>query len=531
MKKTVNREWKHYAFELLLTISSVFAASGIGYLFQYLGFPETNIVIIYLLSVLLTARFTNDFIFGIIGSVMSTFAFNYFFTAPYFTFAVNDPSYLVTFMVMTITSLATSTLTVRVKKSAREAEEREKEAKALYQLTNSLTEANSLNDILVISAKQISETLECDTAILCFDKDGKPEKSFVQCHGSRIVWRDYDEDDNISERLSDTRNSCIMGNEFCEWPIYGREGILGVLRMPKEFGSELPDRLKRLLLAMTESTAMSIDRFRVSEERIIYREESEQERYRGNLLRAISHDLRTPLSGIMGTSEMIMDMSRKGDPRYDLAEGIWNDADWLHSLVENILNLTRLDEGRLVLKKQPEAVEEIIGSALEHISKRAPEYTINVNIPEELLMVPMDAKLIVQVLVNLLDNAIKHTEPDRPITISVEKADDSAVFRVDDEGEGIAETDLPNVFEMFYTSKPNSPDAKSGVGLGLPICDAIIKAHGGNISVSNRKGFGAEVMFTLPLEHSIQYLHTKSGSRSLYTEFILDQELSDTNHA
>jgi two-component system sensor histidine kinase KdpD len=264
--------------------------------------------------------------------------------------------------------------------------------------------------------------------------------------------------------------------------------------------NNLSERAQKLLMAMIESTAMAMDRFRTAEERIHYREESEQERYRGNLLRAISHDLRTPLSGIMGTSEMIMDMSQKADPRYELADGIWKDADWLHSLVENILNLTRLEDGRLALQKQLEAVEEIIGSAIAHVAKRAPEYEINVNIPDELILVPMDAKLIVQVLVNLLDNAIKHTSPKRSISVNVEKNDTFAVFCVSDSGEGIAKDDLPNIFKMFYTSKNNAADAKRGVGLGLPICDAIVKAHGGTISAHNNTDGGAEFKFTLPLE-------------------------------
>lgn len=499
--KRLNRKLKHYALELIFTIFMVFAASGIGYLFRYMGFPETNIVIVYLLGVLMTARFTNDFVFGILGSVMATFAFNYFFTAPYYTFAVYDPSYLVTFIVMTITSIATSTLTARVKRSASEAEKRATETNALYQLTNNLTDAKSIDDISIISARQISEILNCQAAILCFDNEGNPEPIFVQCHGQEILRREYDKNDDVSHRLEGVQSSFITGNEFCEWPIYGREAILGVLCIPKVFAEEMSERSKKLLMAMIESTAMAMDRFRTAEERIRYREESEQEHYRGNLLRAISHDLRTPLSGIMGTSEMIMDMSKKQDPRYALADGIWKDADWLHSLVENILNLTRLDEGRLVLQKQPEAVEEIVGSAVEHIEKRAPEYDINVEIPDEVLIVPMDAKLIVQVLVNLLDNAVKHTPPDKNITVSIEKNEDYAVFRVADEGEGIAESDLPNVFKMFYTSKLNAADAKRGVGLGLPICEAIVNAHGGKISVCNGKNSGAEFTFTLPLEN------------------------------
>ena len=180
-----------------------------------------------------------------------------------------------------------------------------------------------------------------------------------------------------------------------------------------------------------------------------------------------------------------------------MAQGIWDDADWLRSLVENILNLTRLEDGRLVLQKQPEAVEEIIANALEHIAKRAPEREIGVDIPEDLLLVPMDARLIVQVLVNLLDNAIKHTAPEREIRIAVQRDGTDAVFCVADRGDGISPEDLPYIFRTFYTSRHNRADAKRGIGLGLAICDAIVKAHGGTIRAENRTDGGALFRFHL----------------------------------
>jgi two-component system sensor histidine kinase KdpD len=246
-----------------------------------------------------------------------------------------------------------------------------------------------------------------------------------------------------------------------------------------------------------------MDRFRLAEQRIKSREEIVKERYRANLLRAISHDVRTPLAGMIGTAEMLMDMTGKDDPRYELAQVIKKDADWLHSLVENILNLTRLQDGKLVINKQREAVEEIIGVAVSRISVRAPEHEISVNVPDELLLVPMDAKLIEQVIINLLDNAVRHTKPDREIGIAAEICEnaDMIKFTVKDRGTGIRKKDLPNIFQVFYTSYTKHADAKHGIGLGLAICETIVKAHGGSIEAHNRTdGPGAEFTFTLPME-------------------------------
>ncbi len=470
-----------HLYSALLSIVLIAAATAVGTLFRAAGFPETNIVIIYMLAVLLCARFTTGFVYGLAVSVIATAAFNFFFTAPYHSLQVYDPDYLVTFAVMTTVSLLTSALTSRVKKSVLEIALREKETQALYVLTNRLSETESTEEIARVTVESIRDVFQTRAELIWFDDSGISETALMQ-------------------RLEDTDGDCLTDGENCIWPINGRESRLGLLRIPAEAGQQLGKNQKKLLWSMLECAALAVDQFRAAQERLRYREESEHERYRGNLLRAISHDLRTPLSGIMGTSEMIRDMSREDDPRHALAQGIWDDADWLRSLVENILNLTRLEDGRLVLQKQPEAVEEIIANALEHIAKRAPEREIGVDIPEDLLLVPMDARLIVQVLVNLLDNAIKHTAPEREIRIAVQRDGTDAVFCVADRGDGISPEDLPYIFRTFYTSRHNRADAKRGIGLGLAICDAIVKAHGGTIRAENRTDGGALFRFTLPME-------------------------------
>lgn len=371
-------------------------------------------------------------------------------------------------------------------------------------LTNHLTDASDMQDIADIAAKTISAVIICNAACLCFDENGSPESNYVQqMLPDKKITRVTENPDKIKSKTEDSQKGYYIDDEFYNWLIYGNDGILGIVRVPSDNAALMKESKIRLLRAMIESIALAMDRFLSSRQRTKFQEETIQERYRGNLLRAISHDLRTPLSGIMGTSEMIIDMSTQNDPRYDLAKQIHEDAIWLHSLVENILSLTRLRDGKLTLNKQPEAIEEVIGGVISHIAQRSPEYEITVNIPDELLLVPMDVKLIEQVLINLLDNAIKYTPPDKEISISVteDRNAGNVVFTVADRGKGISEEDLPNIFKMFYTTHIKHADAQHGIGFGLPICDAIIKAHGGNISACNRKdGPGAEFVFTLPTE-------------------------------
>ena len=488
-----------------LVAAAIFlAASGVGYVFRAIGFPDTNIVVVYLLAVLMTAWLAQSFIYGFIASLLATFLFNYFFAEPIFTFSVNDPNYIVTFATMTVTALITSTLTSHAKRSAREAREKEAETKAIYNLTNHLTDAKNVHGIAGIAALAISECFSCNAACLCFDEDNKPENTYVQQGpDGELIRREVADIDEMKHRVESLRTGVDAGPEFTDWPIYGRDSILGIIRIPNERAKSMNETQMRLLRSMIESAALAMDRVRSVEQRIKSREEIEKERYRANLLRAISHDIRTPLSGMTGAAEMLMDMTAPEDPRFELVRGVRKDAEWLHSLVENILNLTRLQDGKLSVSKQMEAVEEVIGGAISHIGARAPEHEISVNIPDELLLVPMDAKLIEQVMINLLDNAINHTGPGREIGITAEltENEDKVRFTISDRGTGIREEDLPNIFIMFYTSHAKHADVKQGMGLGLTICETIVKAHGGSIEARNRNdGPGAEFIFTLPME-------------------------------
>lgn len=497
-KKLKNIKTSVLSFTLIIFL--LICVSTVGHIFKENNFPETNIVVIYILFVLLVSRLTRGYFYGILSAIIATFAFNYFFTAPYFSFSVYDPSYIITFTIMTITALITSALTSRVKQKAKEAKERERETRELYQLTNQLMDAKDMKEIADITTSVISNIIDCKTECIYVDENERLEKSFIKHISEKEqIHKNINNIEELKHIMENLNTGYYEDREFYNWPICGQENLLGILRIPKEKAKIMQENELRLIKTMIESTALAMDRFKQTQQKIKSDEEIVQERYRGNLLRSISHDLRTPLSGIMGTSEMLMDMTKKDDPRYDMEKAIYKDADWLRSLVENILNLTKLQEGRLILNKESEAVEEVIESAVNHISRRSPEYYICVKIPDELLLISMDAKLIEQVIINLLDNAIKHSNPEDEITIKVEKVKNGVKFSVIDNGEGILEEDVNKIFNMFYTSNAHSVDSKPGIGLGLTICEAIVKAHGGIIEASNKKDSkGAIFSFTLP---------------------------------
>lgn len=516
------RLWPLYTLETAVFLLS---ATLVGLLFRKIGFKETNVVLLYILAVFITSSLTRGYFWGILASVAATLTFNYFFTKPYHSLQFYDAGYMVTFAVMTVVAFVTSTLTSREKENAERALEKERETQALYRLTSRLTEAKELSDAAETAVVIISDLLGCQAACLCYDEKGSPEKTFLQrTEEGALVSKRLEGEEELKKRLGQLHTSFAVGPEFYDWPVYGGQGILGVVRIPAEKAAGFDDAQMVFLHSMLECVALAMDRILAVREQAASQQQMQQERYRGNLLRAISHDLRTPLSGIMGTSEMIMDMSRREDPRFELAFGIHKDAVWLHGMVENILGLTRLQEGRMVIRRQEEAAEEIVGGAVARMAGRAPEHEIQVEAPEEVLMVPMDARLIMQVLINLLDNAVKHTDATQEIRVTVKKDSrgENAVFTVADRGEGIAAEDLPNIFQTFYTSQIKPVDSRKGIGLGLTISESIVRQHGGRMEAHNRTdGPGAEFIFTLPLKTDTAGEEAVKDGKEQYHETIL----------
>jgi two-component system sensor histidine kinase KdpD len=478
-------------------------ATGIGFLFRYINFPDTNIVVIYLLAVLVMAWLGQSFIFGFIASLLATFLFNYFFTDPAFTFTVDDLKHIITFITMTVCALIISTLTSHSNKSARMALEKEAETTAIFNLTNHLTDAKELHDISATAVTAMSDFFSCNVGCLCFDENNMPEPIFIQqSSDKKLIQRKVDNPQELKYVIEAIRVGCHAGDEFYDWPIYGAAQILGAIRIPKEYGEIMKDSQMRLFHSMIESIALAMDRFRLEEQRLKSREEILKERYRGNLLHAISHDIRTPLFGILNNSERLINLVQPDNSLYELSLNIRKDADWLEALVENTLNLTQLREGKLHLHKQKEIAGDIIAEVVTHISKHAPDHIITIQIPTDFPKILMDAKLIRQVVINLLDNAIKYSRIDQEIRVEAEINNDTdmAVFTIKDQGSGIRKKDLPNIFKLFYTAHPRQADARHGTGLGLAISKSIVTAHGGDIIAKNGDdGIGAAFVFTLPL--------------------------------
>ncbi len=232
--------------------------------------------------------------------------------------------------------------------------------------------------------------------------------------------------------------------------------------------------------------------------------ESEKERMRANLLRAVSHDLRTPLTTIYASSTTLLENSNAmtDDQKTSIATGIKEDAEWLIRMVENLLSITRIDSGQVKILKTPTVLEELIDSVMLKFKKRYPNQKVDIEIPDDMVIVPMDAILIEQVLVNILENAVQHAAGMTKLMLRVFTLGSQAIFEVKDNGSGIDPKRLPTLFSGYYISDNGIADSQKNAGIGLSVCATIIHAHGGSIKAENIKTGGAVFRFALDTEHN-----------------------------
>lgn len=301
----------------------------------------------------------------------------------------------------------------------------------------------------------------------------------------------------LNQKCAGAGTDTLMGAGAFYMPVISQGSVISVLGISCANGPL--DHGTRLFLRMAASqVAMALERQYLSDKQRDIIVEAGKEKMRSNLLRAIAHDLRTPLAGILGASSAIHENRNNLDEttRDKLNADIQEEAQWLIRMVENLLSVTRINEGASKVTKSPEAAEEVFAEAVSRINKRFPERDVIVSVPDELLEVPMDGTLIAQVLINLLENAIKHSPNDSPVEVYLKKKEAWALFVVIDHGKGISDEDFPYLFTSYVPNGNKSPDSSRGMGIGLSICMTIIKAHGGTMKAHNRVEGGALFEFT-----------------------------------
>ncbi len=486
-------DWGGY----LQAVAVVALATGAAWM-MFPVFELSNLVMTYLLGVVVVAT-RHGRGPSLLASVLSVAAFDFFFVPPYLTFAVSDTQYILTFAVMLAVALLISGLTVRMRRQAEAARERERRTAALYAMSRELASTRGVDELLQIARRHITDVFGTPVAVLLPGSDGRlvsrGDADFPMDTSELAVSRWVYE----HRQPAGLGTATLPGAKALHLPLIAPRGPLGVLAVrptdPDAFDS--PEHLHQLE-TFANQMALAIERARVADEAQNTEVQIEAERLRNSILASVSHDLRTPLSTITGAASTLLESGAKLDDttRRELLESIREEGDRLNRLVQNLLEMTRLESGAVELRREPHPVEEVIGAALNRLGKRLRGRPVTTRVPPDLPLVSIDDVLIEQVLVNLLDNTLKYTPPGTAIAINATATDRGVTIEFADRGPGLPRGEEDRVFEKFY--RPASSKGP-GAGLGLAICRGIIDAHGGRIWAHNLPEGGVAFLFTLPI--------------------------------
>lgn len=487
--------------ECLKTFAVLLAATLLCAALEALGLSETNLILIYVLAAVVVALFTNGFIFGIFASAASVLLLDFLFTEPRFAFHVIQSRYIVIFITMLIVSGITGVLTMRLKSRSRNAVLREKRMETLYNLTRSLLRIRGKRDIMAFADGFINDLFDCKTVF--YFRDGK---GVVQSYAADAETGPSDIENEIVSWVFLNRKSAgsgtdtFSGAEAYYFPVHSQEKVFAVIALSRA-GAKFGEEEKVFLSMLFSQIALALERQELSDSQSKIKLDAEREKLRGNLLRSVSHDLRTPLTSIYGSASAMLENQGLGaETSRQLTEAIRDDSQWLIRMVENLLTVTKIQGEGLKLKKEPEAVEEIIAEAVSRTKARLNINNVKVIVPDELLIVPMDGTLIEQVLINLLENSFRHSKTSENIEIEAYKAKTKAVIKVSDRGIGLSDNELKLINKGLPDEIGSASGSKKGMGIGLSICHSIVKAHGGSLTAANRSEGGAEFFIALPLE-------------------------------
>ncbi|MBR2942297.1 MAG: sensor histidine kinase KdpD [Clostridia bacterium] len=483
------------------------AVSLINMVFYGLGFTDANIIMVYILGVLVTAIVTTHQIYSIASAVLSVILFNFIFTEPRFSLHAFDAGYPITFAVMFLAAYITGTLAIRLKDNARQSAQAAYRTRILFDTDQLLNRAENRDEIISILAGQLIKLLNRD--IVIYQKNGEtletPAAFTVDGHVNPSLLTT--EERTVAEWVAkNNRHAGATTDRFTEavclyLAIRINQRVYGVVGIAMN-GDKLDSFENSVLLSMLGEGALALENEKNAREKEEAAILARNEQLRANLLRAISHDLRTPLTSISGNASILLSGEEAIDEstRQQLYANIHDESIWLINLVENLLSVTRIEDGRMNLNPSAELIDEIIDEALRHVNRRSMEHKITVEKEKDYSLVHADAKLIVQVLINLIDNAVKYAPQSSEIRISVREQDGMVHVSVSDNGPGIPDGDKDRIFEMFYTGASHAADSRRSLGLGLSLCRSIIHAHGGSISVRDNHPSGAIFEFTLPSE-------------------------------
>lgn len=492
--------------DALKTLGILALCTGVSSLFQALGLTMANAIMVYILGVLCVSMITTGCSYSLLASLLSVLIFNFFFTYPYFTL-ISDPSYVATFGVMFLVGILGSSMTIRIKRQAVQSSVKAYRTEVLLETSQKLQKAETRESILAVAATQLGKLLERDLLLYPVSADGTLQKPMPFPFHRETDMAPYltPSEQGVAEwvcknnkRAGATTNT-LPSAKCLYMAVRGTGRVLAVAGVAIAPGNK-PDAFEaNLMVAILDECGLALEREASLRDKQAIAETARQEALRANLLRAISHDLRTPLTSISGNAGILMENGSvlNAEKRKSLCSAIYDDAMWLINLVENLLSLTRMENGHIKIHMQPELLDDVFQEALSHLDRNAARRQITSELSDDLLMADMDARLIVQVVINLVNNAVQYTPEGSRIRITAAPRGEDIEICVSDNGPGLSAEARGHIFEMFYTAENTRGDGRRGLGLGLCLCKSIVLAHGGRISVQENHPQGTVFCFTL----------------------------------
>jgi two-component system, OmpR family, sensor histidine kinase KdpD len=487
--------WDRYGWAVAMTA----ACTAISFA-MYGHFELVNLAMVYLLGVVIAGlRFGRGP--SVLTSVANVIVFDFCFVPPRFSLAVSDAQYLITFGVMLTVALVIANLMASVRQQTRVAGARERRTALLYAMSRELAATRGISNMALVAVRHVAEVFQCRAVILLPDASGKLQRPRDPALEQSFRGADL----AVAQWVADHGQRAGMGSDTLPaapglyLPLGDERRALGVLGVlvsnPRRV--LLPEQ-RHLLETFAGQIGLALERARLAEGAETARVAAEGESVRNTLLASISHDLRTPLAVIAGASSTLAERGGTLDEatRARLARSIETKAREMSELVSNVLDLTRFEAGKIELRLDWQTLDDLIGAALENLGERLNTHPVEVTLSPDLPAVYVDATLVVQVFVNLLDNALKYTPEGTHIRISAVPDADFVRISVEDDGPGLPQGNPARLFEKFQ--RGNDEGAVVGVGLGLAICRAVVRAHGGEIEAVARAGVGARFEFTLP---------------------------------
>lgn len=445
IKKMISKKKFIYTVRTMLI---VLTASIVCIILKNVGVEKENVLMVFMVGVLIISTCTQGYEYGIAGAVVSVMMFNYFFTVPVHTFAIMNPNDVALMGFFLIAAVISSSLTVRFQKQMLISKKNEEAARQLYEMSERFINVTGKENIIELGIGYIYEHTGYESVVELLGEEARADAA-----------REY------------------MSKDYVMFPIIGIVKQIGILKVFNHNQG-----------------------FTVEQERT--KVEMEREHMKSSMLRSISHDFRTPLTGILGDCSLIIDseeMDREEEKQ--LLKDIMEQSMWLMKMVVNILNMTKIESGQQFVEKSKEVIDDVINEAERHVIGLG-QRDFRVVLPKQVIMAEIDGKMIMQVLVNILDNAVKHTQEGGKIILTASFRRKRVYVSIEDDGPGIEEGMEEKIFDEFVSLSGESMDQKRGIGLGLAICRQVIRAHGGEIWAENRSGGGARFVFWLPAEQA-----------------------------